>query len=447
MATKFLNGLHFPWMTHGRATIYGMLSPAWQLVSGPVSLVLIIYCLTEELQGYFYTFHSLVGLKSFFELGLYLVIVNTASHEWSRLDLTEAGEITGDFNARSRLISLGRFIFKWYSTVGICFILIVGVTGFYIMSGKAGTMSGWGSQWAAFVLIYGFILWGLPFNSLLEGCNQILTVNKFRFYQAVLGTTVMWIALLAGAGLWSIVYFAAVLLIRDLYLLLVQYKNFFKPFFRSPEGEVISWKNELLPMQWRLALSGVVNYFAYWLYTPVMFYFYGPVIAGRMGITWHIISTMQLLGMAWINTRVPACGMLVAQKKYAELDRFWLRTSVTSVMVVLISALSFYFFVNVINRLEITWSQRLLGTLPTAYLLTGSVLMQISQCMSCYFRAHKREPILVMSVTTSLLLGILVIILGKFHGPAGASAAYMLVMCIAVVWEVLILYSFRKTEH
>lgn len=431
----------------GNATLYAVLNPAWNLISGPISLILIIYCLTKETQGYFYTFHSLVALKSFFELGLYLVIVNTASHEWAKLDLNVDGEITGDENSKSRLISLGRFIFRWYSAVSMLFIVVVGFAGIYIMAGKSTGMAVWGPPWIAFVMVYGLILWALPFNSLLEGCNQVLAVNKFRFYQAILGTVAMWAALLAGAGLWSIVCYAGVILMRDLYLLLIEYKNFFKPFFHSVTGASISWKEELLPMQWRLAVSGLVNYFAYWLYTPVMFYFYGPVIAGKMGITWHIVNTLQLLGMAWINIKVPTYGMLIAGKNYQELDRFWLKSSILSVIVVVLSTTAFFGFIYIINRFEISWSERLLGILPTAFLLVGCIFMQISQCMSAYFRAHKQEPILVMSVTTSVLIGIMVIVLGKYWGPTGASAAYMLMMIVAVIWEALIWTSFRKTEH
>jgi len=429
------------------ATLYAMLNPAWNLISGPVSLILIIYCLNKETQGYFYTFHSLVALKSFFELGLYLVIVNTASHEWAKLGLTANGEITGDEKSKSRLISLGRFIFRWYSVVSFLFIVVVGVAGIAIMAGKSAIVSGWESPWIALVLIYGMILWALPFNSLLEGCNQVLAVNKFRFYQAVLGTVAMWTALLAGAGLWAMVCYAAILLLRDLYLLFVEYKNFFKPFYHQITGPSISWKEELLPMQWRVAVSGLVNYFAYWLYTPVMFYFHGPVTAGKMGITWQVVNTLQLLGMAWINIRVPKYGMLIAHKKYQELDRYWTKSSLLSVSVVLFSAMLFFGFVILINSFEISWSERLLGVLPTAFLLVGCVFMQISQCMSAYFRAHRQEPILVMSVTTSVLIGIMVIIFGKTYGPTGASVVYMLMMIIAVIWESLIWTNFRKTQH
>ena len=431
----------------GNATLYAMLNPAWSLVSGPVSLLLIIYCLNKETQGYFYTFHSLVALKNFFELGLYLVIVNTASHEWAKLNLTVDGEITGDEKSKSRLISLGRFIFRWYSAVSFLFIVVVGSAGIYVMAGKTGTASGWELPWIALVLIYGMILWALPFNSLLEGCNQVLAVNKFRFYQAVLGTVAMWAALLIGAGLWAIVCYAAILLLRDLYLLFVEYKNFFKPFYHQITGPSISWKEELLPMQWRVAVSGLVNYFAYWLYTPVMFYFHGPVIAGKMGITWQVVNTLQLLGMAWINIRVPKYGMLIADRKYVELDRYWTKSSILSVLVVLLSAMLFLGFVFLINSLGISWSERLLGVLPTIFFLVGCIFMQISQCMSAYFRAHRQEPILVMSVTTSVLIGILVIIFGKNQGPVGASAVYMMMMIIVVIWESLIWINFRKKHH
>ena len=69
-----------------------------------ISIFLITYYFSPEAQGFHYTFSSLVAMQSFVELGLYLVILNTSSHEWAKLQLGKDGHIEGDSVALSRLV-------------------------------------------------------------------------------------------------------------------------------------------------------------------------------------------------------------------------------------------------------------------------------------------------------------------------------------------------------
>jgi hypothetical protein len=73
---RFLNRLEV-----NRAVFYALALRGWQFVGGAVSVLLISLYFTKELQGYYYTFSSLVALQSFFELGLGAVLVAIASHE------------------------------------------------------------------------------------------------------------------------------------------------------------------------------------------------------------------------------------------------------------------------------------------------------------------------------------------------------------------------------
>ena len=75
----------------------------WGLISGPVTMLLIAARFSKEVQGYYFTFSSLLALQVFLELGLGQVIVQFASHEWSHLGLDSTGRIAGSPAAMSRL--------------------------------------------------------------------------------------------------------------------------------------------------------------------------------------------------------------------------------------------------------------------------------------------------------------------------------------------------------
>lgn len=430
-----------------RAVFYTLLTRGWQLATGPITLVLIARNLTPEVQGYYYTFASLLALQSFVELGLYVVVINLASHEWSKLRLSESGEILGDSEALSRLVSLGRFIYRWYTVAGVIFVIGVGIAGYATFSAGHGLDIRWQAPWFFLVATTGLSLWTMPFISLLEGCNQVATVNEFRLLRALTGNASLWLVLAFGGGLWAAAVSTAVKLATDLYLLLVKYGLFFKPFLRPQSGAGIDWKSEIWPMQWKLGLAGLMNYFIFSLFNPVMFLYHGASVAGQMGMTLQIVSAAQMVALAWVSAKTPQFGMLVARKDYAGLDKFWLRITAVSMAVVVLGALSIGALVYAVHAMDLPLAQRLLPLWPTSLLLLAAVLMHISQCQTAYILAHKQAPFVIQALVSGGMTGLLVWLLGSRFGPTGASAGYLSVVGLFIIpYETMLWYQCRR-EH
>lgn len=430
-----------------RPIIFALLTKSWQLMAGMVTLLLIAHNFSPDLQGYYFTFISLLCMQSFVELGFFIVITNVASHEWAHLELDPSEKIIGDQDHLSRLISLGRLIFKWYCAASIIFLIAVGTGGFIFFSQKAQPEINWQLPWLALVTLVALLLMMSPYNALLEGCNQVATVNKFRLYQAILNNLALWLVIKLGGNLWAGAAAAAINLLCNAYFLKVVYRNFFKPFFRASLSLCISWKREIWPMQWRLAISGLVNYLFYYLFTPVMFYYHGAAVAGQMGMTWAVVNAVQTMALAWIYTKVPRFGILIAHKDYAGLDQFWLRTSVISLLVIIFSSGIVWSIIFTLHHLQFPLAQRLLSPLPTGLFFLAAILMQVSQCQTVYLRAHKQEPIMFLSACSALMIGLLVWLLGSRFGPIGAAGGYLGVTVVIVFWESFIWSRCRRQWH
>ncbi len=421
------------WLEVDRAVMFAVLSKVWSLFAAPITLLLISIYLDPEVQGLYYTFLSLIALQTFIELGFCIVITQFASHEWATLNLDSAGFISGDERARTRLISLGHLVFKWYAGASAIFVLFVGAGGYFFLAQSPDPDVSWVRPWFTLVTVAGLQVLVLPFLSLLEGCNQVHTIYRFRFMQGAIITIAMWLAMSLGCGLWMAVIALGTGLVSSLYLLLVQYRNFFKPFFSCKPREKIHWREEIWPMQWRLALGGSMCYFMVSIYTPILFHYHGATVAGQMGMTWQLTTALGSLAMAWVATKVPRFGVLVAQKKYAELDRFFFRTSGVSMGVISFGAVILWLLVYGLNYFEHPLAQRMLAPLPFGLFIAGTVLGQIAQCQSAYLRAHKREPFLLYSVIYGFCNGVLVWWLGSKFGAIGASVGYLLVMSLVSV--------------
>ncbi|HKT36621.1 MAG TPA: hypothetical protein VJR03_17480 [Nitrospira sp.] len=410
-----------------RAVLYALLSRSWRAIAGLISIVLIARLLAPETQGYFYTFQSLIALQVFAELGLLLVVVNITSHEWSKLQLNEAGQIVGDPTALSRLVSFGRKLASWYAMAAAGFVLFVAPGGAWFLAQK-GIAEEWLAPWLLTVVFQGALLWMAPFQALLEGCNQVVPIQRFQFWQGVIANALLWICLASGAGLWSVAALVGSQAASSAYYLWVVQRPFFLPFHHPPSGPGIDWKVEVWPMQWRLAVQGVVNYFIYSLYTPVIFYYHGAVEAGRFGMTWQIFNSLQFFGLAWVQTRVPRFGMLIAQRDFTSFDMLWRRTVLLAIGVFAVGMGGFLFFQILLNHFDVEFGRRLLGADMTLLLLPTGLLAMWVQCAASYWRAHKAEPVGFGAAIPGVINGALVWWWGRNHGAAGAIAAYLIML-------------------
>jgi len=435
-----------------RAVFFGLLTRIWGLCAGPITAVFIVAYFTPEIQGYYYTFATILALQVFVELGLGTVIIQFASHEWSKLSIDESGHIVGDRDARSRLVSIANIASKWYLFGGIIVIFGLSISGFVFFSDSPAVGVNWIAPWFLLCFMSGITICLVPFWSLLEGCNQVARLYTFRFFQGVLSSITIWTAIILGSELWTASISGIAALFCSIYFLKQRYWTFFKTLLLSkPEGPKIKWRIDMLPMQWRIALSWISGYFCFSLFTPVLFKYHGAVVAGQMGMTWSIVSVMGAISNSWLSPRIPQFGMLIAQNKFDDLDRlFWKITRIVIVVSICIAFLvwSVVYLLNVIDHpIAIRFAGRLLPPLPTALFLLAQNLLIASTTFSSYLRAHKQEPIVILSVSAAIMIGLSTLFLGKYYAALGMSVGYLVINIITTPLVVLVWARCRVKWH
>jgi hypothetical protein len=425
--------------------VFSLLLKLWQSGAGLLGLFLIGMYFPPEVQGFYYTFVSLVALQSFVELGLYLVISNVASHEWSRLSLAKDGSIEGDSQALSRLVSLGRFVFKWYAGAALVFFVLAGGGGYWFL-GKAQTPGiDWQIPWLLHIAFSSLLLWCMPFLSLLEGCEQVAPVAKFKVWQSMVSNVGFWAAIAAGANLWAAPALSSISAVLCIYYLAVSQRQFFRPFLNPPATESINWKTEMLPMQWRLGMQGVMNYFVFGLFTPVMFHYHGPVVAGQMGMSLQLIGAAQSIALIWISTKTPRFGILIARHEFNQLNAEWRKATVLAVFMMFLGVVLMLGILYVLTWMQLEVVSRVLSSLDFSLLASGAIFSLAGHSMAVYLRAHKREPLLKTGLLSGVVMGLLVWQLGSRFGPLGACVSYLFVF--ACVSFPMVFYAWKKAQR
>jgi len=427
-----------------RATVYGIGSTAWGFLAGPVTAVLILSFFTSELQGYYYTFGSILAIQVLFELGFSNIVKYFAAHEWANLSIDAHGHIVGDDNSLSRLVSLGRASVRWYLIIGLIIAVGIGTAGFIFFSLKPDSGITWVAPWLSLSILTGINMVLLPVWALLEGCNQVAQIYFFRMVGAVISRLTTWTAISLGAALWTASIAVSAILLWSLIFLWWRYRTFFKAFLAKPTGVVVNWWGEIWQVQWRTAVAYFSGYFATYIFTPVLFHFYGPVVAGKFGMSWALAGALGGVAAMWSTPRGPQFASMIARREFEEVDQLLYRIIMISLGVLIAGGLAGWLLVYGLNALNHRFAMRLLSPLPMAILILGVMVANALHPTSVYLRAHKKEPYLTLTIVIGVLTAILAPSLGSKFGEIGVTTTYLLVQMIALFWGLAIFYRCRR---
>jgi len=413
--------------------LWGLGGKALAATIAPITTLLVAWNFSPQAQGYYYTFSSLTALQSLVELGLTGVITTFASHEWAGLTRNANGSIEGDASALSRLASLMAFSGRWFGAAALVITALLLIVGFSFLNERTDDIN-WRGPWICLSIIVGINILFAPAWAILQGCGEIRGINFYRLIETSLRTAAVWVLLLLGGGLWTLVASAATASIWSLLYLSRRYRSFFVSLYQAEILEPIAWKRDILPLQWRTALMWPSGYLMFSLFTPALFHYQGAVIAGQMGTSWSLISGISGLAATWMQVRAPAFGALVARQNFSAMDRFARRAALIAFGVVLSCGAIVFAMLNITQRYAPWLRERFLPSLPIMIFLAAEAVHQLSFVQSSYLRSFKREPFLLLSMVCGWSVAVSTIVSAKYFGSTGIAVGYLLAIVLAIVW-------------
>lgn len=409
-------------------------------------MLLISLFLTNEEQGYYFTFGSIIAIQVFFELGLNSIITQYVAHETVHLRWLSPTELTGDPIHLSRLASLLQFCIKVFSVLAIVLFFILQIAGNLFFTKYHASTVQWQFAWQAVAFSTSLILLMNPVLAFLEGLGRVKEMAKVRFIQQIVNIVIIAVVLIGKGGLLALgtasfvsfcVLFGSILFSDNKRILLFIYQ-------KREKWKVDYWK-EIYPYQWKIALSWISGYFVFQLFNPVLFATEGPVVAGQMGMTLAALNGISALSMSWINTKVPFFSTLVAQKKYDELDAVFKLTIQQLIFVNVLLISVFIMIVFGLKMLGMSLGERFLGLLPLIFLALTVIVNQAIFSWATYLRCHKQEPFLVNSIVAGFLCAVSTLLLGHLFGLMGIVGGYtVLTIFVGLPWGYLI-FKTKKT--
>lgn len=425
-----------------------LLFRGWAVVAGGATIFLLPLWLSPTEQGYYFTFASILALQIFFELGLNQIVMQLVSHEVAHLTETADGRLTGKDAHLGRLSSLARLISRWYGVAAILFALIGGVVGAVFFEQK-GTepLSVWIGIWIVLVGATAANLWLSPGLAVMEGCGKVGQVARLRLVQSVLGYAFLWAALLSGTGLWAATAVPVVSAVCTCYWLKV-HGNMLR-WLSSRDIDVknqLSWRADVLPLQWRIALSWASGYLIFNLFTPMVFSHHGAVEAGRLGMALTLFSAISTIGMSWVNARAPNFTTHIARGERRELNVLFKALFLRSTGVIAITSTSVVLAVWYMNHIGLPLIIRIASPSVLAVLAVVTIVNSMVFAMAIYMRAHREEPMLIQSIVVGLMVACGVYI-GSIYGVLIMMILYMLIsLLISIPWTLILFLRFWERK-
>ncbi|MBK6005764.1 hypothetical protein JJB11_06620 [Ramlibacter ginsenosidimutans] len=410
-----------------RAVLALLLARGWPVAAGLVTLVMISRFLTVELQGYFFTFVSLIAWQSLVELGLLQAIVHFASHEAATLSWTHGRRIEGPEPARQRLRSLLHFSLKWLGAGALALVAALLPIGWILLgSGDGAVRDSARAAWVLLVPLAAINLTAAGAFAVLEGCGKVADVGFGRLVQSVGSVLALWAALAGGAGLYSLVLQAGVSALIAVGWLAGCYGGFFTQVWRLPRriGAGIRWRSEIWPFQWRMAVSWASGVLIAQLFTPLLFASCGPAPAGQMGLALQAFGGINMLALAWVSAQVPVYGRLIALGQGRELDRLFWRAVLQSAGALFLLLACVLAAVWELTVLRSPLSARLPPLPLVAVFCVVSLANHLIFAQATLLRAHREDPFMVLSLASGAVTAVMCVTWIPPYGLAGAVAAY-----------------------
>ena len=416
------------WLGIDRAVFFTILARGWNVGAGLLTVVFVTQFLSPELQGYYYTYYSLIALSIFVEMGLNFAIVQFASHEMAKLLWTPEGTLSGSPEAKRRLQSLMHFALTWFGVAALLMVAVLSPVGILFLVTTSPEGASVPNVIYPWLLLVVFTAANLILNAsvaVLEGCSKVKEVAILRLGQSVFSVTTVWTLLSLGGHLYALAASSLMMALVGFTWIWVKHRIFFKDLLTHPTPlPGMSWRLEIWPFQWRIAISCVSAYLISQLFTPLLFATHGPVVAGKMGMSLQIIHAMNSVAIAWITTKAPTYGQLIANKQTNALDTLFLHGLAQSFGILLIGVISVLLIFFYLTLTESPYAIRVLSPYLFAILSLVCLGNHIVSAEAAYLRAHKQEPFMVLSVLTGVATATLALLLIPPFGVAGAVYSY-----------------------
>ena len=167
-----------------------------------------------------------------------------------------------------------------------------------------------------------------------------------------------------------------------------------------------------------------------------------------MGLTLAILGVILSLSMAWNSTKIPIYGALIAKKSYTKLNKLFNLTFTQSTCVNFgLHILLYTVIILVYDRtlFGVKIEEKIIDLYSLSFMMIAFFMNHVLGSIAVYLRCHKKEPLLINSISYGLLSSLSALYFGHIFGIQGITFSYCIISIVITIWGIKIFYS-KKNE-
>jgi hypothetical protein len=410
---------------------YALLTRLWQAISGPITIVFLIESLDLSEQGIYYSIIGIVGIQAYFELGLLNVLVSQSGHATAAISLVNQKSNPSEndkawIHAATRMRDLIRASTRWFSVAAILYAIIAIIFGWLTLS---DSRTSWQLPLLAAIPAAAVAVAFAPSIAILEGAGFRDLIYRYRLGQMVLGSLAVWAALFSGLKLWSLVLASMTQAMVAAYIVLYSKRSFFTQYLNiDSQDSTFAWMREVVPVQWRVALITASFHFATQFFTIIVCTFHSDSEAAPLGMTLSISSAIQMVALAWVQTKYPLVAIHHGKGDRETAGTLWRQTAVISTILLVTGFAALVAIVLFLPNVKPGLETRFLEPLQVILLAIGALANHIAAIQGFYVLAMKAKPLLAASLFGSIPTAIAVWCGGYYFSTSGVLFGYAMGM-------------------
>jgi hypothetical protein len=418
-----------------RPVVVAMFGSAWQVIAGVLNITIFLRFTTIDIIGLYYTMNSMLVMSSIFEFGAPQAIIQWMSFRSGR-------RFSGGRGEARDVASLIQKCLTYYAIISLLFVTVSTLVMNYIVGG--GSKIIW--QWILISGLYCLSLTNQSLWQIAEGSGEVRSAYLNRLLRAIISSLALWGGLIGGLGIGALALSWGANAFMGWAQLWTRHGKLFHQWAVDGTDPHFRWSVEILPLQWRMGLVWSSGYFLHSVMNPIVYRAFGAEAAGRVGLCLSIANALVAFASLPILTSTFRFASMAASRQFHE---FYKRLSLTSVIAVALYVSGAVFLFVLIDFLKVHGIGKFnrFGDLTILGLfLSFSLAYVLATPMLAYFRAFKKEPLWLISVSTNLSSGLLVWLASLRFPVEGVVLAYGMVITVSTIITALTFY-FGKLRH
>lgn len=352
-------------------------------------------------QGYFFTFMSLAALQGLFELGITSLLIQHFAHLKGEL-LHNKEQSSAELTLRAS--GVYTFAETYFKKAGLLFLVLVGCggTAFFAYSQQDVGIKVWLAPWLILIIATALSLYNLSNFCAVEGFGSLRKSYRIRTESVILLFLIFFAGMLLSGGLYA---HPIALLISQIYCAFklrheLRALNVRRSAAFHPESVGL---HGIQATQRKFAVSAVAGFFTANSITPYAFHFFGPVVAGQVGLTVSMFVAAASLAMAFSTADAPVYGQLLSQGRTNDVFFAWRKNITYSLFAAGVMCIMLIAVNLVLNAFLPTYAAKVLGLSAFLYLTVMIVANTSLTTVSTVLRAFKTEVLMWPSVIAALV--------------------------------------------